>query len=172
LGYPDQAHELSRAALALAQESVHPHTLAFAQNMAALLHQLCRAGPATYEHGQAAIALATEQGFPQWLAVGTILQGWALAERGEYTEAIIQMRQGMTAWGATGAEVLQPYFQAQLAEVYGHVGPVEDGLHLLAHALTTVSNTGEDWYKAELYRLTGELLLVRSAVQQREAEAC
>ena len=29
------------------------------------------------------MTLATEQGFPQWVAWGTILRGWALAEQGQ-----------------------------------------------------------------------------------------
>jgi predicted ATPase len=43
---------------------------------------------------------------------------------------------------------------------------------LLGEALAVVRKTGERFYEAELYRLKGKLLLVRSAAHHGEAEAC
>jgi len=82
------------------------------------------------------------------------------------------MRQGMTAWQATGAEVDRPYYLALLAEGYGKAGRAEEGLHVLAEALAVVDAIEERYYAAELYRLQGELLLARSAGQHTEAETC
>ena len=42
-----------------------------------------------------------------------------------------------------------------LAEAYGKVEQVEEGLTLLAEAFTQMDKTGERVYEAELYRLTG-----------------
>jgi predicted ATPase len=76
---------------------------------------------------------------------------------------------------------------AQLAEAYGKVGQAEEGLTVLAEALTVVNHSGERHYEAELYRLKGEFLLksniqgLMSEVEKRaldtppgasEAEAC
>ena len=49
------------------------------------------------------IALCTDQGIPFFLAIGTILQGWALAEQGQGEEGIAQMHQGMARFRATGS---------------------------------------------------------------------
>jgi hypothetical protein len=46
-----------------------------------------------------------------------------------------------------------------LAEAYGVLGQIEEGLHVLAEALAAVEKTGGRFYEAELYRLKGELLL-------------
>ena len=46
LGYPTQAVRRSQEALALAQELIHPYSLAFAQHFAAYLHQRRREVPA------------------------------------------------------------------------------------------------------------------------------
>lgn len=46
-----------------------------------------------------------------------------------------------------------------LAEAYGKVGEVEQGLAALVDALAQVEQTGERWYEAELYRLKGQLTL-------------
>ena len=67
--------------------------------------------------------------------MGTILRGWALAEQGQGEEGITQIRQGLAAYRATGAEGQHPYFLALLAEAYGKGGQTEEGLAVLAEAL-------------------------------------
>jgi predicted ATPase len=52
------------------------------------------------------------------------------------------------------------------------MGQVEEGLTVLAEALSAAKDTGEHFYDAELQRLKGEFLLQRSSDNQREAEAC
>ncbi|MBI3756744.1 MAG: hypothetical protein HY267_02090 [Deltaproteobacteria bacterium] len=162
LGYPDQALTRSQEALTRAQELAHPFTLAFALDHVAMLHQHRREGPAVHKLAEAQVTLATEQGFPNWLAWGTIFRGWALAEQGQGEEGIVQIRQGMAACRAAGAEIAWPYILALLAEVHGKVGQVEEGLSVLAEALATADKTEGRHYEAELYRLKGELLLAQA----------
>ena len=64
LGYPDQGLTRSDEALTLAQQSAHPFSLGFALSCAAVFHPFRREGRCTQEHAEAAISLATEQGFP------------------------------------------------------------------------------------------------------------
>ena len=70
-----------------------------------------------HEQAEAAVALSTEQGFPQWAAMGTSLRGWALAIQGQGEAGMAQVRQGIAAWRATGAALLVPYFCTVLADV-------------------------------------------------------
>jgi predicted ATPase len=120
------------------------------------------------------MTLSTEQGFPHWLAYGTILRGWALALRGEGAEGIAQVRQGLVAYRGTGAELHRPYFLSLLAEAYGGVGQSEEGLKVLVEALALVDKTGERNWEAELHRRKGELLLMQQGKRQQlgEAEEC
>jgi len=164
LGYPDQALHRSREALALAQELAHPFSLAWALLSTALLHQLRREGRLTQEQTEASITLAIEQGFPYWLAFGTTVRGWALAEQGRGEEGIAQIRQGIVTHQAIGQELIQTYNLALLAETYGQVGQPEEGAKVLAEALATVNRTGERFYEAELYRLKGTLTLQKFQV--------
>jgi predicted ATPase len=181
LGYPDQALKRSYEALTLAQELSHPFTLAFALNWTAWLHQSRREEQPTREQAEATITLSTEQGFPLWLAWGTILRGWALAEQGQAEEGITQMRQGLAAWQATGAKNFRLHFLASLADTHRKVGQADEGLTLLAEALATVKETEERYWEAELYRLHGELLLAQEGYRLQavgfrekaeEAEEC
>jgi predicted ATPase len=172
LGYPDQALRRIHDALTLAQELSHPFSLAFALAFAAWLHQLRQEAQAVQEQAVAIIALSTDQGFLFWVAWGTILRGWALAEQGQSVEGIAQMRQGIAAWRATGAELQRPYYLALLAEAHGKAGQADEGLRVLAEALSAVHTTGERQHEAEIYRLKGELLLQQDVPDEQEAESC
>jgi predicted ATPase len=172
LGYPDQALQSSDKALTLARELAYPASLAGALNSAAVLHQFRRERQAVQEAAEAFMALATEQGNAQQLARGMILRGWALLAQGQGTEGMVQMRQGLTALQATGGDVRRPLFLALLAEAYGGIGQIEEGLNVLAEALAAAEKTGGRFYEAELYRLKGELLVARAAELNAEAEAC
>jgi predicted ATPase len=170
LGYPGQALAHLHAALALAHELSHPFSLVFARCWVATAYQLRRDVPATHEHAEAAIALATEQGFTQWAALVTLLRGWALAMQGQGAEGMAQVRQGIAAWQATGAVLHLPHLCTMLAEVCAHLGHIEDGLQALAEAHTLVEQHEERWWKAEVCRLRGVLLLRQPVTPQAEAE--
>jgi class 3 adenylate cyclase/predicted ATPase len=172
LGYPDQGLARSDEAVILAQQIAHPFSLSHALTGAASFHQFRREGRATQERAEATISLATAQGFPLWLVVGSLLRGWALAQQGQAQEGIAQIEQGLRAYRATGAEIARPYYLALLAEAYGIMGQPEAGLAVLTEALTLVDTTGERWYEPELYRLKGVLLLQQSSGNSTEAETC
>ena len=101
--------------------------------------------------------------FANWPTFGTFLRGWALAQQGAREEGIAQMRQGMAAWRATGAEVDRSYFLALLAEEYRRVDQPEEALSMVAEVLALVHRSGDCYWEAELHRLKGELLLQQSA---------
>jgi predicted ATPase len=171
-GYPDQGLARSQQAVTLARQLAHPFSLGFAWGHAAMLHAFRREMRAAQERADAAIRLTTAQGFPFWRAWGALLRGWALAQQGQAPEGLEQMTHGLMTYGATGAELVCPYFLALLAEAHGTLGEPEAGLAVLTEALTLVETTGERWSEAELYRLRGELLLQQNADNHLEAEAC
>ena len=113
------------------------------------VHYSRREGQAAQKRAEALIALSTEQGFASFLAIGVCWRGAALAGQGQGEEGIAQMRQGLAALRATGAEVYRQYFLALLAEAYGKVGQIEEGLIVLAEALALIDKTGERFYEAE-----------------------
>ncbi|SIT51016.1 conserved hypothetical protein [Paraburkholderia piptadeniae] len=181
LGYPDQALARSAQARTLARDVSHPLSLAQCLVFGAELHHLRREPQLTQECASAVIALSTEQGFSFYSAWGTILRGWALAELGSSDEGIELIRQGLAAYRSTGAELGQSFFLALLASAYGNAGQIQTGLSRLAEAFAMVDKTDERFYKAELHRLQGELLLMLQGASiqtggsrnfEEEAEAC
>jgi predicted ATPase len=174
LGYPDQARKRSREAVALGGELGHPTSRALALYFASMVRQYCRDAPAVQESAEATTAIGTEHGLSLWLANGLIMGGWALAEQGAWAVGIAQMRQGLTAWVATGAETHRTYFLGLLAEALERGGQIEEGLGVLTEALSQMNGTGTAFPGAELHRLQGEFLLRQKTTEVAcgEAEAC
>ena len=172
LGYPEQAQQHNHQALTLAHALGHPFSQVVALLYAAMFHLLRREGPAAQACVEAELTLATEHGFPFWVAGGTMLRGWARAVQGQTTEGIADMRQGIAAWRAIGASVVLSTYLATLAEVYGHIGQLGDAQQLLSEAQTLVHTTGERYWAAEVSRLQGDVLLQARGGQTREAAEC
>ena len=158
LGYSDQALERSRQAVLRAEELADPFSRAIALAYDAMLQQFCGARDAVEERAAAVVAVSTEYRFPYYLAWGTILHGWAVAERGQVERGMGQMREGLAAMRANGCDCRRSYYLSLLAQACGHAGQIEEGLALLQEALTSAEASGEHWKDAELYRLRGELL--------------
>jgi predicted ATPase/class 3 adenylate cyclase len=167
LGYPDQALRRSHEALTLARELAHPFSLVTALFYVAEVHMRRREGQSTYEQAEAALGLAHEHGFALRVAQAMTLQGWALVEQGQGEAGIAQMRQGQAALRATGTE--QGAGFDLLAEAYGRVGQIEEGLRVVAEELARSTSSGG--VEVELYRLKGELL-THAPTHQVEAESC
>lgn len=172
LGYPEQALERIQEALTLAQNLAHPFSRALALDYAGMLYQFRHASQMVQESTEKAMTLCREHGFVYYLAWGTIMQGWALSAQGQKEESIGQMRHGLTAIGATGAKLRQPYYLALMAEAYAQAEQYETALTLLAEALAEVPKHRESWREADLHRLKGEFMLLQASDNTPEAETC
>jgi predicted ATPase len=118
------------------------------------------------------MTLSAEHGFAQWLALGTIQEGVALAEQGQGVEGIAQIGEGLAVCQTLGFAMGRTQYLALLARVQGDTGQSGAGLHTLDEALTQMEKTGERFYAAELYRLQGELLWHLATPDSPQPEAC
>jgi class 3 adenylate cyclase/predicted ATPase len=171
VGFPDRASELSREALALAHERAQPYELAGALLFAALFDELRREGAAIGERADALIALASEQGYPTWLAFGLLMSGWAQVDQGLVTPGIAQMRRGLAAMRSTGFRTGWPYHLALMAKACARLGDVDEALDLQAEAIAAAHGTGEHCWDAELCRIEGDLRLQQAVPDRTQAEA-
>jgi predicted ATPase len=172
LGYPDQAVQRSREALALAQSLAQPQSLVVAHHWAAYLHYRRREVATVEAQAEILLALATAQGFPLWEANGTFWHGWALAMQGQDEACLAQMHQGMAAIFATGNKLSRLFCLVLLAEVAEHAGQIAEGLRLLAEALAPLEASRQGHMLEEAYRLQGALLLRQAIPDVAQAEAC
>jgi tetratricopeptide (TPR) repeat protein len=168
LGYPEQAKTTMTEALTRAQTSADPFSVVIILAHAALLHLWLQEWQTVQQYAERVRALSTEQDFANWLALGTLIRGWALAAQGYGDDGITHMRQGVGQYRA-GAQVGLPHHLIPLAETYGNNGQPMEGLAVLAEALELMEATSERVWEAELYRLKGEILQqVVCGVQQEE----
>jgi class 3 adenylate cyclase/predicted ATPase/ribosomal protein L40E len=172
LGYPDQALKRANEAVEFTQALSHPLSLAGVEFFLSMVHQFRQEARATQKAAERAIALSAEHGFTFWLAIATILRGWAIAQHGLNEEGIAQMEKGLAAFRATGAGTGRPHWLSLLAEACAESGRLNDGLSVLAEAKAFANETEARGYEAEIYRLKGELLLKQDNSNAAEAQGC
>ncbi len=144
-GDSDQAAVQAEATIKLARELQHPLSETFALVHAAVLYQFRRQWSHVLELSEAAIQLASEQGFAYFTAAGAILRGWATAAAGDPATGLERMHAGLRAYRSTGAELHVPYLLTMLADGHRQMHQLDDGLRVLSEALTRVRQTGESW---------------------------
>jgi predicted ATPase len=157
LGHPDLALNTAREAAALAAKLRHPETVCFATFFNAWVHQLRREPEETLQYAADTIDLANKNGLAQWTAFGSSLYGWALAEQGQITEGIQQMRRTLDTYSAIGSDISRPHFLGLLAEALIKNAQDDEAQLVLSDALVLVTETGQRYYESELHRLRGEL---------------
>jgi class 3 adenylate cyclase/predicted ATPase len=167
-GSPDRALTLSNAAIAEARRLAHPPSLGFSFSLATVLLSLVRDDAALDERAGQLVAVATEQGFPVYGAVGTVHRGWIAVTNGDLADGMSLLRSGAAAYRATGTEMWVPHFLALLALACEIAGQIEEGLALLDNGLQIVERTGLRWFEAELNRLKGQLLLRQGHIAAAE----
>ena len=170
-GYPDQALEKNRSALALALQLAQPFSQAFTLYFAATLHYLRREATAARHATRSAIQLCDEGGFPFYLALCTALHGWAIAALGEGDEGIRQIRSGLADYVGTGADLERPLCLILLADASHRFGQAEESAEAVTQALAAALEMGHRTYESELYRLRGELLRAQNLSADSGAEA-
>jgi len=170
LGYPDQALASAEQAVAIAEEASHPVSRASALSWAAALHQLRGEIGRTREVAEINLALTAEEIIPFFRSHAVMFRGWARVEEGQGEEGIAQLREGLAAYRALGAELECTHWLALLAEAYRDSGRPAEALRLIAEALDHVTQTGVVYYEAELHRLEGELRPRLDAGDEQRAE--
>jgi tetratricopeptide (TPR) repeat protein len=172
LGYPDQSLQRLHETLARVRGLSHAYELVRALTYAATHHARRGEWVLTLEQAEAAIALATERGVESYIGHASFWRGLALVVQGQGEAGIAAMRPAVAAWRAAGIGVVEAEIVGLLAEAYGWIGHVEEGLRLIAEALALVDQDKGSYYAAEVYRVKGDLLLQQAVPDPQQAEAC
>jgi predicted ATPase len=168
LGFPVQALARTSAAIAEARGLAHSPSLASSLWGGTILLSLAGDNQALGERADDLVTVATDQGFRFWRPMVMIYRGWVKVQDGDTAEGIYLLRNGSTAYRATGAELWMPYYTALLARACEIAGQVEEAVTQLDDALQIVERTGERWFAAELHRHKGQLLLRQGHTEAAE----
>jgi predicted ATPase len=155
-------------------QGLSPTSQSVALHFAAMVFQLCRNTRRARECAEASAGIASEHGFPFWLAGGTILGGWALAAGGDTQAGVDRLRQGLDEWRATGSVTYMTYYLGLLAESLQTQGDWEVVQQVLGDAMALSQRTDERMIEPELYRMRGEIRLqlgARDSSARSHAEA-
>jgi tetratricopeptide (TPR) repeat protein len=166
LGFPDAAMQRMRMGLNFARQIAHPQSLAYAAHFSTQLHQFRGEPLLAQERAKEGIRIAEEYYLELWVAFGKVALGWADAELGDVEQGIEQMQQGLAAYEATETKIFYPTFLCSLADQLNKAQRIEEGLVVIAQALTWAEQTEEGYTLAELHRIKGELLLNSSGLLQ------
>jgi len=168
IGSPDQARACAEEAVALATRLGSPFSMLFALMHAIALAHLRGDYSTIRPRAEAMIQIAQEQGFPYWSAVASMVIGRTLVGEGNHDAGINRMLEAMATLRETGGELIYNYALSLLAESYLMGREPEKGLTAVAEAFQAIETSGQHMHEAELWRLRGELLVLRG---DPEAEA-
>jgi adenylate cyclase len=104
------------------------------------------------------IELSTIQNFAHWLALGTILRGWAQSALGHITEGIAQIENGIEDYRVSGSIIDLPLLLSLKAEALHLADRTVEALEAIKEAEEVVEISEAHWRDAELYRLRGVFL--------------
>ena len=125
-----------------------------------------------------AAAIASERGYPVWLAAATMHRCIGLCSLGRYDEAVPTLAQLMAVWRAAGQDatgrqlhpvLMTPYFAGRLAEAQLAIGEVEQATRALDRILADTAANGERFWDVELLRLRATAARLRQP-GSREAQ--
>jgi serine/threonine protein kinase/predicted ATPase len=162
LGYQDQAAKKRDDAVALARKLDHPHTLAFAITFDIVVRIYRRELQGVKELIEELIQLSVEKGFVYWEAHGIFYDGYIQSLEGQLEEGIAKMHQALDTLQAIGAGTCFTRLYTRIMEVYILTKQTEKGLDIYDKAMEVLHTYDERYCEAELYRVRGELWLLKA----------
>lgn len=162
-----RAGEEMLAAIAHAERIAHPFSMTLALIFAALLTRERGRRAEAQEYARAAEAICSENGYPFWRAVASILGGILQVEAGE-PAGLPRISEGLAGWQETGSQLGRSYFSCLLASALFETGEKNQAMQLVEDALAGAQATGERLNLAELHRVRA--LMLADAERSAEAE--
>ncbi len=169
LGYPAAALRKSREFLDAMRRLSDPASIARALAREILTYEFLRDRLMALERAEELLLIATEHGLDRWVAGVTFCRGCALADEGRGEEGLAEMLGALPSGEGTPGTTL---IYALLADSYRKSGRPEEGLATVATALRETERGGERTNEPELYKIKGDLLLIRDPPDEAEAERC
>jgi predicted ATPase len=167
-GDGEQSVAHAAEAIALAKRLRHPFGEAIALDYAAMLAVFREDSRAAFDHALQAVETCNRYGFTYYLAMGSVLLGWARAAEGDVAAGLKEIRNSLNEMRRLGAELRQSFYLKLLAETLGRAGHVREALADLSTAFAIISKNGEAWALPELYCTEGELLAADGRIERAQ----
>jgi DNA-binding SARP family transcriptional activator len=169
LGYPDQAMKGLQDTLALATRLGHASTLYMALEMMTKLYLFRREPAMVLDTIGRAQRIAFERKLHTINTYLSWFQGWAQGQTNPGIDAVDLIRHAISGWRESGFKVEQSLIFALLAETCDRAGQTEGAWRAVEQGMEITQATGEDYYRPELHRLHGRLLLAAGDIPAAQA---
>ena len=156
-----------KEAISLAKELNDMHALANAVVDSAQLAYYERNVSAVERLASEVIELATRHNFAFWLAIGSILRGWARSASGDTTEGISWIEDGIREYRAPGSKLGMPIWLAVKAEALHLADRTVEAFEAIKEAEKVVEISEAQWWDAELRSLRGVFLAAVGAEESQ-----
>ncbi|MCA9079050.1 MAG: protein kinase [Planctomycetaceae bacterium] len=166
-----QAMKHSGQAVEIAEGLDHSFSLSLALCFSQWIHQFRHDIAQTRATAESALALAQEHGFAFWFGWCRVMRGWAISQQGKSTEGIQEIETGIEQWKSTGSELGCQYYYTLLAEAALSAKQWERAETALNDATAFADNSGEGFWRAEVLRNRGELIIHRDPLAVAAAAA-
>jgi len=161
----------SNDALNYAEDLRHLHSICYVLSFLAGTY-LCAGNPqAAFSVADRTVAQSNEHGFPQWVAGGLMLRGWARLGLGELEEALADIRSSIRALEKTGTRIWMQFSHYLLARALAADHQWSKAAEVVDRLLPEIKAGGGRWYESEVVRLRGDILLGQHKPLS-EVEAC
>jgi predicted ATPase len=170
LGYPQQAADAAKRALARARSLGLAFTIAFALDGEALLGVFGADAHGSKARADEVMAHSLEHSLADYEQRARFIQGALLAQGGDPGHGIELMRSALAAIERINSLNRRTLYLGHYAAAHASLGQVDRGLELLDQALQTAEKTNERFFAADLYRLRGDMLFALGRASEGEAE--
>jgi hypothetical protein len=113
---------------------------------------------------------ATEQGFPEFIAMSMVCAGWVASGRGDVEAGVDEMERGAAFWAKTGFEPWQALFAAMIAQACVDAGRLERAAELIDLHEARIAAMGEAQFVPVLTAARAALLEARGDGARAEAQ--
>jgi tetratricopeptide (TPR) repeat protein/predicted Ser/Thr protein kinase len=159
LGYADRARAEIDAAVQSAADVDHAYTTAFALTFAGVLDFWRGDWEQLQVHNERALSIANKEAFAYFAATSTCLDGLCLVHDGRRDAGLARLQEGLNRLASIEGRSSRRRVVSEYTELLARDGRVEEGLSILDAEIETIQS--DNFWDAELFRVRGELLVMR-----------
>jgi len=168
LGYPDQAQERAKRALAKADELERSYSQALCLFLNSVVSTYCGYMKDTLHYSQSCIELSKEYGFTMFANEAKTFLGVGMVENGDTEAGFRMMHEAIEARIQHNLLSGIHLHVGALAAMCFKTGDIDTGLQAVDRAIALREKSDDQYFLSEIYRLKGEFLAAKSKKDHNE----
>lgn len=163
-GQADQASLHAQDSHALALQLAQPHSLGFSMLAQMIVACMREDVPTAKAWAERCVDFSSEFGFPEFVAMGRVVRGWAWVCEGRAPEGLAEIEHGIAQWAATGFANWQTWFATLHAKAWRALCQPAEALRVIDQQLQRLSTHGEVQFHSHLLAEREQALAVLAAL--------